>query len=93
MTTELLAVLAATLGAVLAGAVAVIAVVVGGQRAIRADIKDAARERADIRDRTSRIEGVIETLQSILLAERLWVRYHSSHEGKASTDVAQVTLS
>ncbi len=42
---------------------------VGSQRAIRADLKDAARERADSRDRVSRIKGVIETLQSVLLAE------------------------
>ena len=62
MKTELLAVLATT--------VAVISVVVGGQRAIHADLKDAARERADIRDRVSLIKGLIETLQSVLLAER-----------------------
>ena len=80
MTTELLAVLATTVGAVLAGTVAVIAVVIGGQRAIRADLKDAARERADIRDRVSRIEGVIETLQSVLLAERR----RGSDEGAAA---------
>ena len=54
----------------LAATVAVIAVVVGGQRAIRADRKDAARKRADIRDRVSLIKGLIETLQSVLLAER-----------------------
>ena len=86
MTTELLAVLATTDGAVLAGTVAVIAViaviavVVGGQRAIRADLKDAARERADIRDRVPRIEGVIETVQSVLLAERR----RGSDEGAAA---------
>ena len=64
VTTELLAVLVTTVAAVLAATVTIIGVVVSGQRSVRSEVR-AIGERLGALEQ--RIEGVIETLQTILL--------------------------
>ena len=64
VTTELLAVLVTTVAAVLAATVTIIGVVVSGQRSVRSEVR-AIGERIGALEQ--RIEGVIETLQTILL--------------------------
>ena len=35
--------------------------------AVRTDLRDAARDRAELRDRVARMEGALSTLQDVLL--------------------------
>ena len=63
MTTELLATTATTAAVVLTGTVATIAVVIAGQRSVRRDL-------SDVRERMAGLEGMIDTLQSVMLADR-----------------------
>lgn len=60
MSLDLFAVLATVIGAALASAIAIIT---GGLRGIRSDL-------ADVRDRVSRMEGMMATLQDVLLRDR-----------------------
>lgn len=60
MALDLFAILATVIGSVLGGTIAVIAVLVGGLRGIRSDL-------ADVRDRVSRLEGMMATLQDVIL--------------------------
>lgn len=53
---DLCAVLATVIGAALASGIAVIAIITGGLRGIRSDL-------ADVRDRVSRMEGMMTTLR------------------------------
>lgn len=62
MTIELVATLA--VGATVAG------VMFAGFCRITDQLTEAARERAHITERIARIEGIIETLQTILLSDR-----------------------
>jgi len=66
MTTELAPVLVATL----AVGVTVAGVMFAGFRRITDQLTEAARERAHLTERIARIEGIIETLQTILLSDR-----------------------
>lgn len=70
MPADLLAVLVTIAGSVLAGTIAIIAVVVHGQRTVRAAVKDIATEVSAVRDRVSRMEGVLSTVQDVLLHDR-----------------------
>ena len=60
MSVDLFAVLATVVGSVLCATIAVIAVMVSGQRGIRSDL-------ADMRDRVSRIKGMLATLHDVIL--------------------------
>ena len=60
MSTDLFAVLATVVGSTLGATIAIIAVVVSGLRDIRSDL-------ADVRDRVSRMEGMMATLQDVIL--------------------------
>ena len=60
---DLFAILATVVGAALASAIAIIAIITGGLRGIRSDL-------ADVRDRVSRMEGMMATLQDVLLRDR-----------------------
>ena len=60
MSTDLFAVLATVVGSTLGATIAIIAVVVSGLRGIRSDL-------ADVRDRVSRMEGMMATLQDVIL--------------------------
>ena len=70
--------IAAVLVAVLAVGVTIAGMMLAGFRRITDQLTAAARERAHITERIARIEGVIETLQTILLADR---RRGTSDEG------------
>ncbi len=70
--------IAAVLIAVLAVGVTIAGMMLAGFRRITDQLTAAARERAHITERMARIEGVIETLQTILLADR---RRGTSDEG------------
>lgn len=70
MPADLIAVLVTIAGSVLAGTIAVIAVVVQGQRTVRAAVKDIATDVSAVRDRVSRMEGVLSTVQDVLLRDR-----------------------
>ena len=70
--------IAAVLIAVLAVGVTIAGMMLAGFRRITDQLTAAARERAHITERIARIEGVIETLQTILLADR---RRGTSDEG------------
>lgn len=70
MPADLIAVLVTIAGSVLAGTIAVIAVVVQGQRTVRAAVKDLATDVSAVRDRVSRMEGVLSTVQDVLLRDR-----------------------
>ena len=63
MSTDLFAVLATVVGSALGSAIAIIAVIVSGLRGIRAEL-------ADVRDRVSRMEGMMATLQDVILRRR-----------------------
>jgi hypothetical protein len=67
VTTELLAVLVTTVAAVLAATVTIIGVVVSGQRSVRSEVRAIGDRLSALEQRMARIEGVIETLQTILL--------------------------
>ena len=67
MTTELLAVLVTTVAAVLAATIAIVGVVVSGQRSVRSEVRAIGERLGALEQRMARIEGVIETLQTILL--------------------------
>jgi uncharacterized membrane protein YfbV (UPF0208 family) len=73
--------IAAVLIAVLAVGVTIAGMMPAGFRRITDQLTAAARERAHITERMARIEGVIETLQTILLADR---RRGTSDEGAAA---------
>ena len=73
--------MAAVLVAVLAVGVTIAGMMLAGFRRITDQLTAAARERAHITERIARIEGVIETLQTILLADR---RRGTSDEGAAA---------
>ena len=60
MSVDLFAVLATVVGSALAAAIAIIAVMVSGLRGLRSDV-------ANVRDRVARMEGMMATLQDILL--------------------------
>lgn len=60
---DLFAVIATVVGAALASTIAIIAITVGGLRGLRSDL-------ADVRDRVSRMEGMMATLQDVLLRDR-----------------------
>ncbi len=77
MTIELAAVLVATL----AVGVTVAGMMLAGFRRITDKLSEAARERAHITERIARIEGIIETLQTILLSDR---RRTGTDEGAAA---------
>ena len=70
MAANLLAVLVTIAASVLTGTIAVIAVVVHGQRTVRAAVKGVATGVAAVRDRVSRMEGVLSTVQDVLLHDR-----------------------
>lgn len=70
MAADLLAGLVTIAASVLTGTIAVIAVVVHGQRTVRAAVKDVATDVAAVRDRVSRMEGVLSTVQDVLLHAR-----------------------
>lgn len=70
MPADLLAVLVTIAGSVLAGTIAIIAVVVHGLCTVRAAVKDIATEVSAVRDRVSRMEGVLSTVQDVLLHDR-----------------------
>ena len=76
MTTELAAVLVATL----AVGVTVAGMMLAGFRRITDKLTEAARERAHMTERFARIEAIIETLQTILLSDR---RRTGTDEGAA----------
>ena len=59
MSAELIAIIAAVVS--LGG---LITIQVG---AVRTDLRDAARDRAELRDRVARMEGALSTLQDVLL--------------------------
>ena len=59
MSAELIAIIAASVS--LGG---LVTVQIAG---VRADLRDAARDRADLRDRVARMEGALSTLQDALL--------------------------
>ena len=63
MSTDLFAVLATVVGSTLGATIAIIAVVVSGLRDIRSDL-------ADVRDRVSRMEGMMATLQDDVILRR-----------------------
>ncbi len=77
MTIELTAVLVATL----AVGVTVAGMMLAGFRRITDQLTEAARERAPITERIARIEGIVETLQTILLSDR---RRTGTDEGAAA---------
>ncbi len=58
MSLDLFAILATVVGAALASAIAIIAIITGGLRGIRSDL-------AAVRDRVSRMEGMMATLRRI----------------------------
>ena len=60
MSVDLFAILATVVGSALAAAIAIIAVMVSGLRGLRSDV-------ANVRDRVARMEGMMATLQDILL--------------------------
>ena len=60
MSVDLFAILATIVGSALAAAIAIIAVMVSGLRGLRSDV-------ANVRDRVARMEGMMATLQDILL--------------------------
>ena len=60
MSVDLFATLATVVGSALAAAIAIIAVMVSGLRGLRSDV-------ANVRDRVARMEGMMATLQDILL--------------------------
>lgn len=70
MSADLLAAIVTIAASVLAGTIAVITVVVHGQRTVRAAVKDIATDVAAVRDRVSRMEGVLSTVQDVLLHDR-----------------------
>ena len=60
LSVDLFAILATVVGSALAAAIAIIAVMVSGLRGLRSDV-------ANVRDRVARMEGMMATLQDILL--------------------------
>ena len=60
MSVDLFAILATIVGSALAATIAIIAVMVSGLRGLRSDV-------ANVRDRVARMEGMMATLQDILL--------------------------
>ena len=77
MSTELLAILATVAGVGFAGTVTTISVVVGALRAMRRDI-------TGLSERLARVEGMIDTLQSVMLADRGRRSDSATDEGTAA---------
>ena len=67
--------------ATLAVGVTVAGMMLAGFRRITDQFTEAARERAHLTERIARIEGIIETLQTILLSDR---RRTGTDEGAAA---------